>query len=206
MQRRWRGNCHFRHNPCMSLCESKVLEHRMAGKRAELAAHSQHHGPRIEALKLDLPLAEVSLNPGQRSEKIVVPERAPEFTVGDGPKSDVFLPADYCRYLAILDRLEFIGGYFVSFPPGTTFFQGLGAQKAADMVGTERWSLTSSHLDFRASSSPTPPPPARQSSAVSPTARLPQAHCLLRWTRTRIAATGKADRARYIAWLHRSCA
>src|SRR5262245_29672736 len=204
MQRRWRGNCHFRHDSCMSLCESKVFEHRMAGKRAELAVHSQHHGLRIEALKLDLPLAEVSLHPRQCSEKIVVPERAPEFTVGDGPKSDVFLPADYCSDLAILDRLEFIGGCFGSFPTGTTFLQRLGAQKAAAIVGSERWSLASSHPAFRASSSPTPPPSARQSSAVSPTARLRQAHCLLRGTRTRIAPTGKADRARCIWWLHRS--
>jgi hypothetical protein len=129
----------------MSFCKSKMLEHRMAGKRAQLVVHSQHHGLRIDALKLDLPLAEVSLHPGQRSEKIVVPERAPEFTVGDGPQSDVFLSADCRRDLAILDRPEFIGGDFVSFPPGTSFFQRLGAQKAADMIGTEWWSLTSSH-------------------------------------------------------------
>ena len=128
MQRRWRGDCHFRQNPRMSFRESKMLEHRMTGKCAELAAHSQHHGLRIDALELDLALAQVSLHPEERSEKIVVPERAPEFTVGDGPKSNVFLFADYRRDLAILDRPEFIGGDFVSFPSGTSFFQRLGAK------------------------------------------------------------------------------
>jgi hypothetical protein len=101
----------------------------MAGKCAELSVHSQHHGFRIDALKLDLALAQVSFDPGQRSKKIVVPERAPEFAVSDSLKSDVFLSADCGRDLAILDRLEFIGVDFVSFPSGTSFFQGFGAPR-----------------------------------------------------------------------------
>src|SRR5262245_30256575 len=154
MHRRWRGDCHFRQNPRMSLCESKMLQHRMTGKCAELVPHSQHHGLWIDALKLDLALAQVSLHSGQRSEKIIVPERAPEFTVRHSPKSDVLLSTDYRRDLAILDRPELVGGDFVSFPPGTSFFQRPGAQEAADMVGTEGWSLTSSHSIFRLAVTP----------------------------------------------------
>ncbi len=46
---------------------------------------------------------------------------------------------------------------------------------------------------------PTPRPPIPRSSAASPIARLRTEHCLPRSRRSRIAATGKADRARHIS-------
>ena len=85
----------------------EMIEHRMAGERAELSCNAQHHRFRVDALKLDLALAEIGFHARQCSEKIVVPERATEFSVGDGTETDLFLLPDRSRDFAILDRLQF---------------------------------------------------------------------------------------------------
>ena len=83
-----------------------MLDHRMAGERAELAGDAQHHRLRLRALELDLALAEIGLDAVERAEEIVVPERAAEFAVGDGFQPDLFLLLDDALDLAVLDRLE----------------------------------------------------------------------------------------------------
>jgi len=60
----------------------------MAGKLSEPAGDAQHHWFRIDALKLDLALAEIGFDAVELAEKIVIPEGAPEFPVSDGLKAD----------------------------------------------------------------------------------------------------------------------
>jgi hypothetical protein len=86
--------------------EPEVVEHRMTGECAELAGYAQHHRPRVDALKPDLAFAEISLDTVKLAEKIVIPERAPKFAVGDGLKADLFLLSDDGRDFAVFDRLQ----------------------------------------------------------------------------------------------------
>ncbi len=67
----------------MRLHEFEMLDHGMAGKSAKLSDDAQHHGPRLCPLELDLALSQISFNPVELAEKIVVPERASELSVGN---------------------------------------------------------------------------------------------------------------------------
>src|SRR5260221_12420326 len=129
-----------------------MLEHRMPGETAELSRHAQHHRLRIDALKLDLALAEVGFDPGQRAEKIVVPERTAKFAIGDHLKPDIFLSLDNCRDFAVFDCLESLGGNFAILTLRARFLQGRGTQEAADMIGTKRRCCSLVHSIFFSSS------------------------------------------------------
>ena len=122
----------------------------MTGERAELADNAQHHRLRVDSLKPDLALAEISLNTVKPAEEIVIPERTPELAVGDGLKADVLLLFDDGRDFAIFDRLQRVGRdlAFLVFCPG--LFQRRSAQQAADVVGPERRTATQRHATARA--------------------------------------------------------
>ena len=110
----------------------------MAGKRAELAGHAQHHRLGVVALELDLALAEIGLDAIQRAQKIVIPEGAAEFAIGDGLQPDVFLPLDDGAISRSSTALSCVGGDLALLPFGAGLFQRRGAQQAADMIGAER--------------------------------------------------------------------
>jgi hypothetical protein len=55
-----------------------MVEHWMASEGSELSGNAQHHGFRVDALKLDLAFAEIGFDAREPSEKIVVPERPTE--------------------------------------------------------------------------------------------------------------------------------
>src|SRR5262245_16752204 len=124
-----------------------MLEHRMTGERTELSGNTQHHRLRIHALKLDLALAEICFNAGQRSEKVIIPECTAEFAVGDSAKANLFLSLDDGRDFAILDRFQFGSGDFALFPSDTRFLERPRAQKTADVIQDRKSTrLNSSHL------------------------------------------------------------
>ena len=114
-----------------------MLDHRVAGKRAELARHAQHHRLRVRALEFDLALAEIGLDAVKLAEEIVVPEGAAEFAVGDDLQADVFLLLDDLFDFAVFDRFQGIGVDLAALALGARVFQRRGAQQAADMVGAE---------------------------------------------------------------------
>ena len=87
--------------------KSEVVEHRMSGESAELSRDAQHHGLRIDAFEFDLALAEIGFYARQRAEKIIIPERAAELSVGDGTKTDLFLLSDDGGDFAVLDCFQF---------------------------------------------------------------------------------------------------
>jgi hypothetical protein len=98
-----------------------MVEHRMTGESAELADDAQHHRLRIDALKTDLALAKIGFNTVKSAQEIVVPERAPEFTIGDRIKANVFLLCDDCRDLAVFDRFQRVGRNLAFFMLATCF-------------------------------------------------------------------------------------
>src|SRR5262245_66657557 len=118
--------------------ESEMREHRMGGECAQPVRDAQYHRFWIDALEFDFALAQVGFHTGQHAEKVVVPECAPEFPIGDSPKADIFLSPDNCRDLAILDRLTVLSRYIAFLAPGSRFLQRHGTQQASDMIGTER--------------------------------------------------------------------
>src|SRR4029077_18768742 len=130
--------------------------------------------------------------------KIEMPPGTAEFPVGDRLQADFLLLPDHPFDLAIFDFLQLRGRHFTFGALLPCLFQRGGAQQAADMGGTERRLGTLHLLTLRKFTSaakklsPRLPPQLLQSSAVSPTARLRRGYCLLRWRRSRIAATGKA--------------
>ncbi len=138
MQARRRRDRHLRHHARMRGEKFEMLEHRVAGERAELAGDPQHHRLRVDALELDLALAEIGFDPGQRAQKIVIPEGAAEFAVGRGLEPDVLLPLDDLFDLAVFDLLERGGGDFAPLTFRPRFLQRRSAQQAADVVGAER--------------------------------------------------------------------
>src|SRR4029077_21022869 len=123
-----------------------MVEHRVAGESAKLARDTQHHWLRIDALKLDLAFAEIGFDPRESPEKIVVPEGAAEFTVGDHPKADVFLPADDCRDRAVFSLFEFGRRNLVFLAPRARLFQRRCAQETSHMIGAEGGSCAFGHL------------------------------------------------------------
>src|SRR5207344_887830 len=75
-----------------------------------------------------------------------VPEGAAEFTVGDRPKADVFLPADDCRDRAVFSFFQFGRRDLVFLAPRARFFQRRCAQETSHMIGAEGGSCTFGHL------------------------------------------------------------
>src|SRR5215813_1342399 len=126
-----------------------MLEHRMAGERAELSGNTQHHRLRVDTLKLNLALAEICFNAVQRSEKVIIPECTAKFAVGDSAKADLFLFLDDGRYLAILNRFQLGGGDFPFFPPRTRLLERPRAQKTADVVRAKGRYCAWRHTNFR---------------------------------------------------------
>ena len=129
----------------MARDEFEMLDHWMAGKRAELSDHAQHHRLGIDALKLDFALAEIGFDAVERTEKVVVPEGATEFAVGGGLQARLFLAFDDFLDLLVFHRLELIGGNFTPLALGARLLQRRGAQQAADMIGAERRSSALGH-------------------------------------------------------------
>jgi hypothetical protein len=61
----------------------------------------------LPALEFDLALAEIGFYARQRAEKIIIPERAAELSVGDGTKTDLFLLSDDGGDFAVLGCFQF---------------------------------------------------------------------------------------------------
>src|SRR6185437_590901 len=139
MQRRRRRDRYLGCDARMFLHEAEVVEHRMPRKRAELAGHAQHHRLRIDALKLDLALAEIGLDSVKRAEEIVIPEGAAEFAVCHGLEADILLPPDDLFDFAIFDLTQRIGGSFTALAPRARFLEHRRTQQAANVIGAERW-------------------------------------------------------------------
>src|SRR5262245_50837056 len=143
MQRGGRRNGHLRRR--LVRCrvgvggdELEMIDHRMDAIAAELADDAQHHGLGLRALELDLALAEIGLDAVDPAEEVVVPEGAAKLAVGDRLEADVLLLTDDLRDLAVLDRLELLGGDLAALAPPARRFQGGGAQQAAHVIGAER--------------------------------------------------------------------
>jgi hypothetical protein len=118
--------------------ELEMIDHRVRAVAAERAYDAQHHGLGLRALKLDLALAQIGLDAGELAEKIVVPEGAAKFAVGDRRKSGLLLLANDRGDLAVLDRLELVGADLAALALRARVFERGRAQQAADVVGAER--------------------------------------------------------------------
>ena len=118
-----------------------MLDHRMRLVAAELANNAQQDRPRLRpgAGELDLALAGVGLDLVEVLEKVDVPGDAPIFAIGHGFKTDRLLLADHAFNLAILDRVERIGGHLAAHAQLAGRFQPGGAQQTADVIGAKRW-------------------------------------------------------------------
>ena len=82
----------------------------------------------------------------QHAVKIVVPERAAIFAVGNGLQADVFLLLDDLDDFLVLDRLQLGVGDLTLFVFGARFVDSFAAQNAADLVGAERRLGTLGHF------------------------------------------------------------
>ena len=87
----------------------EMVKHRMVLVEPDLAHDMHVPGDRLRALELDAGAIGAPFDAIELVEEIVVPERAAEFAVGHGFKSDIFLMAHERRDLAILDPAQFIG-------------------------------------------------------------------------------------------------
>src|SRR6185312_14122812 len=99
----------------------------------------------IDALEPDLALAEIGLDTIEPAEEVIVPERTPEFTVGDGLEANIFLLPDDGRDFPVLDRLQRVGRNLAVLVLYASLFQRRSAQQAADMIGAERRTVTQRH-------------------------------------------------------------
>src|SRR6476646_2357359 len=143
MQRRGRGNGHFRRRLVrgrfgMRGDEFEMLDHRMRAVATELADHAQHHGLGLRALELDLALAEIGFDAVELAEEIVVPKGAAKLAVSHGTKPRFLLLADDGLDLAVFDRLEFFGGDLAALALGARLLEDGGTQEAPDMIGANR--------------------------------------------------------------------
>ncbi len=199
MQRRRRRDRHFRRLFGMRLQEFEMLDHRMRLVAAELAGDAQQQRPRLRSarLKSDFAFADIGFDVIEPFEEIGIPRHAAVFAVADG-----FRPAASCFSITpSISRSSISLNALGADLAARAFFprrlERGRAQQAADVIGAE-WRLSRCIL------SPTLRRRSLRSSAASPIARLRRARCLLRWRRSRIAATGRADRARRI-WSPRRC-
>src|SRR5262249_10951684 len=106
MQRRGRRDGHLRRRLGVLGDEAEVLDHRVAVDAAEPALEAQQDRPRLRALELELALAPIGLDAGERGEEIGLPRRAAIFAVGDRPEAGGFLLADQRDDLAVLDGAQ----------------------------------------------------------------------------------------------------
>src|SRR4029079_9154289 len=158
----------------------------------------------------------MALDPVEPPEKVQVPPGAAELAVGDRLQADLLLLLDDRANLAVFDLLEFGARDLAVGAALARLLQCRRAQQAADMVGAERrrgslhpfrpcFLFRLAALAGSQGASKRAPAvnviskcrrPIPRSCAASPTAPLPTARCLPRWKRSRIVATGKADRGR----------
>src|SRR5262249_15573131 len=71
-------------------------------------------------------------------EEVEVPPRAAELAIGGALQADLLLLADDGLDLAVIDRLELIGGNLARRALRARLLQRGRAQQAADMIGAER--------------------------------------------------------------------
>src|SRR5262249_56191209 len=114
MERGGGGNGHLRRGLGVRLYELEMLDHRVAVE-IELADDAHAFRPRLHAVERNALSAEERFGPAESFEKIEVPPCATKFTVGHGLEAGFLLPVDDRLNLAILDRLELIGGRFSLF-------------------------------------------------------------------------------------------
>src|SRR5579871_272960 len=137
MQRRRRRNRPLGRRLGVPREETKMLDHRVIGTPAELAVDTQQDRPRLRALKLELALTMIGFDAAEPEQEIGLPGGAAILSVRDGMQADLFLSADQCDDLLILDRAQCVGIDFTALAPGARFLEGCAAQEATDMVGTE---------------------------------------------------------------------
>ena len=146
----------------------------------------------VTPAKRDAGVHDVLLDAVEAPEEIEMPPRAAELAVGDRLQADVLLLLDDALDLAVFDRLQRRRRDLALGALRARLMERGGTQQAADMVGAERrfWFHVVSSLSV-----PTPPRRSRRSCGASPIAPLRRARCPPRSRQSRIAATGRADRA-----------
>src|SRR6266446_10425888 len=137
MQRRRRRDRHLRCRLGVPCNEAKMVDHRVAGKSAELAFQAQQNRPRLRPLEFELALAVVGFDALKPEQKISLPGGAAIFSVGDGSESDLFLLTDQLDDFLVLDRPQRGGADFAAFAFGARLLEGSRAQQAADVIGAE---------------------------------------------------------------------
>jgi hypothetical protein len=104
----------------------------------ELSVDAQHDRFERSALELDSLLDEIGLDAYQPLQKVVVPEGATDFAVGDALQPCVFLLPDHVLDRLVLDGLQTGIVKLAALVLGARLFQRGGTQEAADMLGAKR--------------------------------------------------------------------
>ena len=173
-----------------------MLDHRMrlSSRRACRSTRNRiGRGCGPVVAELDLAFAGIGFDVVQPFEEIEIPREAPVFAVGDRFQADRFLLLDDVFDLAILDLALTPRRDLAALALAPRLFER--RQSAAgcrrDRRGTAAWHAACSTPHFIGDFDDHP--------QASPIARLRPAHCPPRSRRSRIAATGKADRALHIS-------
>jgi hypothetical protein len=134
--RRRRRDRHLGGPSGVRLDEREMVQHRMA-RETELAVDLGPLGPGIGAGEGDAGSHVALGHTIEPPEKIEMPPRAAELTVGDRLQADLFLLLDDARDLAVLDLGQRGGVDLARGVASARLLDGFGAQQAADVIGAE---------------------------------------------------------------------
>src|SRR5262249_44424213 len=120
------------------LQELEMLEHRVVGRKIELARYFDALRPRFHAMELDAMVEHDLVAAGEAPEKIQVPPGAAVFAVRHCVEAQTLLLLDNGLDLKVFDLAQLRGCDFSLFVLGTRLLDRRAAQDRTDMVGAER--------------------------------------------------------------------
>ncbi len=137
VQRRGRRDRHLRRHLGVVLDEAKMVEVRVVGE-ADLADDAHALGLGLDPGKGDALAGGIELGAVEPLVEIELPPGTPELAVGRKLEPDLLLLLDGFLDLAVLDRLELLGGDLALPMLGARLLERRGTQQAADVIGAER--------------------------------------------------------------------
>src|SRR6478735_1747432 len=112
-----------------------MRQHRVIGRKIDLAINADALRPRRDALELDRLVVLFDPHPVQHAPEIEMPGCAAKFAVGRKLQTYLFLFVDEAFDLAILDSPELRIGDLLVLVPSAGFLESIGTQETADLIG-----------------------------------------------------------------------
>src|SRR5215470_16549220 len=124
------------------LQELEMIEHRVIGRKIELADHAHRVMPCLDARELDADLGVKQLAARETAQKIEMPPGAAKLSVGRKLQANGSLLVHDFLDLHILDLAQIVGRDLALLMFGASLLDAGRTQQAADLVGAERRSCS----------------------------------------------------------------